>query len=110
MTKLGGSSPKLPSRLSLGVSKKINFNNLYNKIFCSFDWNSIASASKFYVGNKFSWNRLDILAGYSASENVNESSIGIGFNLNRYQLTYGIKFGSQGIGQPKILSLNILMP
>jgi len=110
MTKLESSSPKLPSRLSLGFSKKINFKSLYNKIFCSYDWNSIASASKVYLGNKFSWNRVDILAGYSASENVSESSLGIGLNLNRYQLTYGIKFGSQGIGQPKIFSINILMP
>ncbi|MFL2983239.1 MAG: hypothetical protein ACJZ12_02490 [Candidatus Neomarinimicrobiota bacterium] len=110
MTRLIRSSPKLPNRLSLGLSKKINFNNLHNKIFCSVDWNSIVSTSKVYIGNKFSWKRLDILAGYSMSQDIMETSLGIGLNMNRYQLIYGLKIGSQGIGVPKILSLNILMP
>ena len=110
MTKLDNNSPVLPKRFSSGISKLFQFDNFKNSVFGSFEWNSIASTSKIHLGNRFSWNRLDLLAGYSRSKQVVESSMGIGINMNRYQITYGTRFGSQDLGFPKLLSIRILMP
>jgi len=110
MTKLDTDSPALPKRFSSGISKQFQFDSFKNSVFGSFEWNSVASASKIHLGNRFSWNRLDLLAGYSTSKQVVESSIGIGINMNRYQITYGTRFGSQNLGFPKLLSIRILMP
>ena len=110
MTKLENDSPSLPQRFSSGISKDFQFKNFRNSAFGSVEWNSIISGSKVYLGNRFSWNRLNMLAGYSMSKQVTESSIGIGINMNRYQITYGTRFGTQNIGFPKLLSIKILMP
>ena len=110
MTKLDNDSPSLPKRFSLGISKDFQFKSFRNSSFGSIEWNSIISGSKVYLGNRFSWNRLNILAGYSLSKKVAESSIGIGINMNRYQVTYGTRFGTQNIGFPKLLTIKVLMP
>ena len=110
MKKLSSSSPSLPVRFSTGLSKLIRSDMFTNKIFGSVEWNSIISAPKIYVGNRFSWNRLEILTGYSTAKEVVESSIGIGLNLNRYHIAYGVRVGSQDLGIPKTLSLRLLLP
>tara|TARA_Y100001936_G_C16005255_1_gene630285 strand:+ start:484 stop:1350 length:867 start_codon:yes stop_codon:yes gene_type:complete len=110
MTKLDSRSPKLPSGFSAGVSKNSKFNEFTNTVFASMEWNSVASVSKVHLGNKFSWNKLDLMAGYSTSKEITESSIGIGFDFNRFNITYGTRIGSQDIGFPKIISLEILLP
>ena len=110
MKKLSSSSPSLPLRFSTGLSKLIRSDMFTNNIFGSVEWNSIISAPKIYVGNRFSWNRLDILTGYSTAKEVVESSIGIGLNLNRYHIAYGVRVGSQDLGIPKTLSLRLLLP
>ena len=110
MKKLSSSSPSLPLRFSTGLSKLIRSDMFTNNIFGSVEWNSIISAPKIYVGNRFSWNRLEILTGYSTAKEVVESSIGIGLNLNRYHIAYGVRVGSQDLGIPKTLSLRLLLP
>ena len=110
MTKLENNTPNLPTRFSSGISKDFQFKNFRNSAYGSVEWNSIVSGSKVYLGNRFSWNRLNILAGYFMSKKVTESSIGIGINMNRYQITYGTKFGTQNIGFPKLLSIKVSMP
>ena len=110
MKELSSSSPSLPVRFSTGLSKLIRSDMFTNKIFGSVEWNSIISAPKIYVGNRFSWNRLEILTGYSTAKEVVESSIGIGLNLNRYHIAYGVRVGSQDLGIPKTLSLRLLLP
>ena len=110
MTKLENDSPSLPKRFSSGISKDFQFKSFRNSAFGSVEWNSIISGSKVYLGNRFSWNRLNILAGYALSKKVTESSIGVGINMNRYQVTYGTRFGTQNIGFPKLLTIKVLMP
>ena len=110
MKTLSSKAPSLPMRLSTGASKLIRSDRFVNNIFGSVEWNSVVAASKIYLGNRFSWNRLDILAGYSTSKEVVESSIGIGLNLNRYHISYGVRIGSQDLGIPKVLSVRLLLP
>ena len=110
MTKLENDTPILPMRFSSGISKDFQFKNFRNSAFSSVEWNSIVSEAKVYLGNRFSWNRFSMLAGYSMSKKVTESSFGIGINMNRYQITYGTKFGTQNIGFPKLLSIKVSMP
>jgi hypothetical protein len=110
MTKLENNSPSLPKRFCSGLSKEFQFKNFKNSIFGSIEWNSLVSEAKVHLGNRFRWNRLNLLAGYSTSNQVVESSIGIGINFDRYQVIYGTRFGSQDLGFPKLLSIRVLMP
>ena len=110
MNTLSNKAPSLPMRVSSGISKLIRSDRFVNNIFGSLEWNSLATESKIYLGNRFSWNRLDILFGYSTSQEVVESSIGVGLNLNRYHFSYGTRIGSQDLGIPKVLSVRLLLP
>ena len=110
MSKLSKDAPSLPTRIIGGVSKQIIFNNYRNTVYCSGEWNQSATTGKFYFGNDFHWNRLSLMGGFSASENVVESSAGFGLNLGQYEITYGIQFGSQNLGTPQILTFQFRLP
>ena len=110
MSKLSEDAPSLPTRMIGGVSKQIIFDNYLNTIYFSGEWNQSASAGKFFFGNNFRWDRLSLMSGFSASENVVESSAGFGINLGQYKITYGIQFGSQDLGTPQILTFRFRLP
>ena len=110
MSMLSKDAPSLPTRMIGGVSKQIIFNDYQNTVYCSGEWNQSASTGKFYFGNNFRWNRLSLMGGFSASENVVESSAGFGLNLGQYEITYGIQFGSQNLGTPQILTFQFRLP
>ena len=110
MSKLSKDAPSLPTRMIGGVSKQIIFNDYRNTVYCSGEWNQSASTGKFYFGNNFRWDRLSLMSGFSASENVVESSAGFGLKLGKYEITYGIQFGSQNLGTPQILTFQFRLP
>ena len=110
MSKLSEDVPSLPTRMIGGVSKQIIFNDYQNTVYCSGEWDQLASTGKFYFGNNFRWDRLSLMGGFSASENVVESSAGFGLKLGQYEITYGIQFGSQNLGTPQILTFQFLLP
>ena len=110
MSILSKDAPSLPTRMIGGVSKQIIFNDYQNTIYCSGEWNQSVSTGKFYFGNNFRWNLLSVMGGFSASENVVESSAGFGLNLGQYEITYGIQFGSQNLGTPQILTFQFQLP
>jgi hypothetical protein len=110
MSKLSEDVPSLPTRMIGGVSKQIIFDNYRNTIYCSGEWNQLATTGKFQFGNNFRWDRISLMGGFSASENVVESSAGFGINLGQYEITYGIQFGSQNLGTPQILTFQFRLP
>jgi hypothetical protein len=110
MSKLSEDVPSLPTRIIGGVSKQIIFDNYRNTIYCSGEWNQLATTGKFHFGNNFRWDRLSLMGGFSASENVVESSAGFGLKLGQYEITYGIQFGSQNLGTPQILTFQFQLP
>ncbi len=110
MSKLSEKAPALPARMIGGISKQFTFNDYQNTLYCSGEWNQSASTGKFYFGNHFRWARLSLMGGFAATENVVESSAGFGLNLEKYQITYGIQFGSQNLGTPQILSFQFRLP
>ncbi len=110
MSKLSEDVPSLPTRIIGGVYKQIIFDNYRNTIYCSGEWNQSATTGKFHFGNNFRWDRLSLMGGFSASENVVESSTGFGINLGQYEITYGIQFGSQNLGTPQILTFQFRLP
>lgn len=110
MSKLSEDVPSLPTRMIGGVSKQIIFDNYRNTIYCSGEWNQSATTGKFHFGNNFRWDRISLMGGFSASENVVESSAGFGLKLGQYEITYGIQFGSQNLGTPQILTFQFLLP
>lgn len=110
MTTLAESVPNLPTRILGGFSKEINFNEYRNTLFGSLEWNHLSEAGKFHFGNRFRWNRFDIMGGFSASENVVETSAGFALTFGNYQIKYALRFGSQNLGSPQILTIRFRLP
>ena len=99
----------LPQRILLGCSKEFNFNQIKNSVYTSIEKNSLISSAKIHVGNHFNWTRFNLYSGFSSSTGVMESSIGVGLFLSRFEVVYGLRFGSQNIGIPQIISIRFLM-
>jgi len=110
MATLAKSAPNLPTRVLGGLSKEINFNQYQNTLFSSMEWNQLSEAGKIYFGNRFHWNRLDIMGGFSASQNVVETSAGFGLAFGNYRFKYAIQFGSQNLGIPQFLTIQVHLP
>jgi len=110
MSSLETTSPKLPLRLSTGVSKIINFNEYKNQIHVSGSFDHISEQVTFNLGNQFQWDRLSLMGGFSLSENVVEASAGFGIQLYGLNIAYGIQFGSQQLGTPQIVTIQMKLP
>jgi len=109
MTKLQNEVPALPQRAMVGVSKQFTFNQFKNTVYTSFDRNSLAPNIKLHLGNHLRWNRFNLYSGFSSSNDVLETSIGFGLYVNRFEVKYGIRIGSQNIGIPQIISIGFLL-
>ena len=109
MNTLDNDTPLLPRRMLLGVSKDIVFNKFQNTVYGSIESNSIAPSAKIYLGNHLNYDRLNLYLGLSSSSEVIESSFGFGLYMNRFEIKYGIRLGSQNIGIPQIISIRFLL-
>ena len=106
MSNFDANRPEMPIRIITGISKNISHLKYSNTLYGSIEKNYVAANFKYYLGNQFNWNRLKIMGGFSTSKDVVETSIGFGINLNVFEISYGIRFGSQQLGTPQILSFN----
>ena len=99
----------LPQRLLVGCSKEFKINQIKNSVYTSIEKNSLISTAKIHIGNHFNWTRFNLYSGFSFSSGVMESSTGFGLLLSRFEVAYGLRFGSQNIGIPQIISIRFLM-
>ena len=109
MSKLQADEILLPQRILVGCSKEFKFHQIKNSIYTSIEKNSLTTSAKVHIGNHFNWTRFNLYSGVSSSRDVLESSIGFGVILNRFEVVYGLRFGSQNIGIPQIISIRFLM-
>jgi len=109
ITTLKIEKPTLPRRILVGASKDLTFGQFKNVIYGSLESNSIAPNLKIHFGNHFNWNRFNLYIGFSSSNEVFESSFGFGLLMNRFEMQYGIRIGSQNIGIPQIISIRFLL-
>ena len=112
MSSLYSDAPELPLRLIFGSSKLISLSNFNNTVYTSIELNSINKQikRKYNFGNKLNWKQIDILGGFSISENVNYVSMGLNLKLKKYEISYGINFNSHNLGDPQIISLKLDLP
>ena len=99
----------LPQRVLVGCSKEFKINQIKNSVYTSIEKNSLISTAKIHIGNHFNWTRFNLYSGFSFSSGVMESSTGFGLLLSRFEVAYGLRFGSQNIGIPQIISIRFLM-
>ena len=99
----------LPQRVLVGCSKEFKINQIKNSVYTSIEKNSLISTAKIHIGNHFNWTRFNLYSGFSFSSGVMESSTGFGLLLSRFEVVYGLRFGSQNIGIPQIISIRFLM-
>ena len=99
----------LPQRVLVGCSKEFKINQIKNSVYTSIEKNSLISTAKIHIGNHFNWTRFNLYSGFSFSRGVMESSTGFGLFLSRFEVVYGLRFGSQNIGIPQIISIRFLM-
>ena len=101
---------KLPQRRLSTLSKKVTLNNSYSTIYGSIDWGNGPAKNKYFIGNSFSWKNSNFFSGLALSDNSTEASVGFSIKVNTVKVGYGIRFGSQNLGNPYLISLDILLP
>ena len=110
LSKFDLKKPDLPTRVLVGFEKKILFKNYIDNIYATIEWNKSSAKYQFWLGNMFRWKSLVIMAGSSFNQNIFTSSIGFGLKSRGYSIYYGIRFGSQNIGYPQSISVDIPLP
>lgn len=110
MSPLDTGAPKLPFQISGGLSKSFHFNNYKNQIHCSATFNQSSGNISYQLGNQFQFERLQLLGGFSSSKNVVEASTGFGLQLYGLNVAYGIRFGSQQLGTPQVITIQMNLP
>ena len=109
MTKLHTDEILLPRRVIVGLSRAFKFNQIINFVYASIEKNAVASSAKIHLGNHINWDRLNLYSGVSYSKKVLETSIGFGALINRFEVMYALRYGSQNIGIPQIITLRFLL-
>mgnify|MGYP001168946453 CR=1 FL=1 len=110
MNELISEEVKLPQRRLSTLSKKVTLNNSYSTIYGSIDWGNGPAKNKYFIGNSFSWKNSNLFSGFALSDNSTEASVGFSIKVNTVKVGYGIRFGSQNLGNPYLISLDILLP
>ena len=110
ITKLYQEVPKLPTLFLIGGSKSFNSIKISNKIYTTAEYSILDDIWKLKLGLDSGLEKIKILTGYSIDMHSAAFSFGGGISSSRFGVTYAIKFGSQKIGNPKVLSLSYLLP
>jgi hypothetical protein len=110
ITKLYQEVPKLPTLFLIGGSKDFRFLKTNNKFYTTAEYSAVDTMWKLKLGLDFGLEKIKILTGYSIDEHTTSFSFGGGVSSGRFGITYAIKFGSQKIGSPKVLSLSYILP
>ena len=109
MTKLQTNEILLPQRIIVGISKELKISQIINFIYASVEKNILVPSAKIYLGNHINWDRFNLYSGISSSKKVLETSIGFGVLINRFEVMYAIRYGSQNVGIPQFISLRFLL-
>jgi len=110
MSSLKSSAPRLPTRFFVGLSKELIFGEYSNSVHLSSEWNEVAETMHLWFGNIFNWKTIQIMSGISTASKIYTASAGIGLQLGQYNISYGIRFGSQDIGLPQSITIHIRLP
>ncbi len=110
ITKLYQEVPKLPTLCLIGASKSFKSINIKNKIYTTAEYSILDDIWKLKLGLDSGLEKIKILTGYSIDKHSAAFSFGGGISSGRFGVTYAIKFGSQKIGNPKVLSLSYILP
>jgi hypothetical protein len=110
MSPLREASPRLPVRLLGGVAYHLQAGTLRNDFTVSGEWSAAVSGAVFRVGNELHWNHLLIQTGSEFSTRVVRLSGGVGVQIGRYQIQYGVQVGSQQVGLPQMVDLTVQLP
>ena len=105
MTKLQTDEILLPRRVIVGLSRAFTFNQIINFVYASLEKNAVAPSAKIHLGNHINWDRFNLYSGVSSSKKVLETSIGFGVLINRFEVMYALRYGSQNIGIPQFITL-----
>ena len=110
ISKLYEKKPKLPAMVLAGVSKDLSFLSSKIRVFSTIEYSVLNFIYKIKTGADVLLGPVRILGGYSITKHTSEFSIGSGFNYGRFGFIYSMKFGSQNIGEPHIISISYRMP
>ena len=110
ITKLYQEVPKLPTLFLIGGSKSFKSIKISNKFYTTAEYSILDDIWKLKLGLDSGLEKIKILTGYSIDKHSAAFSFGGGISSGRFGITYAIKFGSQKIGNPKVLSLSYILP
>ncbi|MFH1852073.1 MAG: hypothetical protein ABIA75_06975 [Candidatus Neomarinimicrobiota bacterium] len=102
--------PQLPLRLLVGAGYRFDHPLVPTSIGLTGEWSTLVNGPIFRVGSRSTWDRLTVSLGTEIASAVVMASGGIGLQVGRFGINYGIRFGSQQLGLPQMLDLSVNLP
>lgn len=106
MNALSELTPRLPQRV---ISSVIYGDQLYS-IFAGAESNSLLKNPIIYAGAQGEYKNLFVGASYMNTNDMKSLTGGIGFHFGIYSVTYGIQWGDQHLGMPKMIDISVRLP
>ncbi len=110
MTSLNESSPKLPIRLLIGGDTRFQGNGWMNTVMATIESSQHVPGLIYRVGNELEYRFLSLQLGTQISQELATVSAGVRIHSGIYRIGYGIRFGSQGLGNPQLIDISVLLP
>lgn len=110
ISKLDEESPALPIRFLLGGDTRFTGDSWTNQLFTTVEYSKNISGLIFRFGNEFDYRFLSFRLGTEVSKELATVSAGLHIQAGIYQIGYGVRFGSQGLGNPQLVDISVLLP
>lgn len=110
MSPLRSESPELPVRGLIGGRYTFSDQDWQNVGMVSVEITSLAQSAIVRLANELTWHGFVLQMGTQLSAKVTAVSGGIGFTWGRYQFRYATQVGSQDLGLPSVIDIQIEIP
>ncbi len=110
MTTLNKTSPSLPTRILIGGDTILKGNGWENTLMATVEYSQSISGLVYRIGNELHYRFLSLLLGSQFSDDLTTVSAGVQVHVGIYKIGYGVRFGSQGLGNPSMLDVSVLLP
>lgn len=110
MSELYEEVPKLPFRVLVGGSYQSDFDKISNQFAVSLEKSFLVDGIILRLSDSIDLSKIQFSVGTQIAEQTVALSGGINIKLGSYQFGYGVQIGTQMLGIPQMLTLNMVLP
>ena len=110
MSKLYEEVPKLPFRALAGGTYQFDIKQIRNNISISLEKSSLVNGVIFRFSESVDLNKIQFSIGTQMAEKSMSLAGGINIKLGSYKFGYGVQIGTQTLGVPQFITLQMILP